>query len=185
MDGDIFSKTSRAGRQAAEAVAQAIEGGRWAPYCAQNFLDDLFAKADGLRSLPGILKVLNTPLLARAAPDYACGEIEAEVRRSGDGVHDVRLKRIAQRSIQRGQFDPLTVVTNFFGELLEQGVIYARGGCLLERYGLACIEQANGLLAPVAEAAAQALLRRPDAKRLGLKGQIAITAETNLLGGDE
>jgi hypothetical protein len=185
VDGDIFSKTNRAGREAAETVAQAIEGGVWDPHCAQRLLDDMLAKSGGLSSLPGILNVLNVPLLVRADPDHACDEIDVEVRRSGCGVLDLRLKRTAQRSVQRGQFDPLTVVTNFFGELLEQGVVYARGGGLLERHGPACIEQAVVLLAPVAEAAARALLRRPDAKRLGLKGQVAITADTNLLGGDE
>jgi hypothetical protein len=61
VDGDVFSKVARPGRAAADAVMRALDGGMFDPFCAALCLDKLIAAAEGVPSLPGVLREVRTP----------------------------------------------------------------------------------------------------------------------------
>jgi hypothetical protein len=187
MDGDVFGKVTRIGRDAAEAVLGTLGGQPWDAFCAERCLELLVATAGGVPSLPEVLGQIEglnaSPLLARVRAEAVCDEIASIERRTDGGILDLILKATAQKRILQGVFDSRDIVTNFVVALLDRAVVYARGSPIGVR-GCAEIRAARQRLHGVAERAAAELLQRPNAKRLGLtRNRPRITAETNLLGG--
>lgn len=189
MDGDIFGAVSRLGRDAADGVVRAIRGDFWDPFLATRCIDVLIAEANGIPSLQPILEVLDelqkSPLLAPALVESSINRIVGAVREArGTTILDLVLRSVVERSILRGQYEPLGVLNLFCAELLEKSIISGRGGFLeLADVEHAHRHQAMKLLAPVITQAAQRLAARPNAKRLGLSQQHArLHPDSDLLG---
>jgi hypothetical protein len=187
MDGDVFGRVTRIGRDAAEAVLAALGGQPWDAFCAERCLELLVATAGGVPSLPEVLRQIQdlnaSPLLARVQAEPACDEIASIVRRVDGGILDLILRATAQKRMLQGVFDARDIVTNFVVTLLDRAVVYGRGSPIGVR-SRAEIRAARERLRGVATRAAEELLQRPNAKRLGLtRNRQRITAETNLLGG--
>ncbi|WP_437876374.1 hypothetical protein [Sorangium sp. So ce513] len=187
MDGDIFSKVTRPGRAAGEAVLRALQGGAWDPFHAEQCVDILIETAGGVPSLASVLdevRSLNkSPLFARLLADEASDRVDSTVTKLNGSVLDLILKAVTQKCILRGVLDEREILTRFVVEVLDHAIISCRGG-VLDQHGDGQIAGVRALLRSVAVDAAAELLRRPDAKRLGLSHRHArITAETNLLEG--
>jgi hypothetical protein len=190
VDGDIFGVVTRLGRAAADAVARALEGGRWDPFFAAQCLDDLHAKAGGLPTLPGVLRILEglraTPLLAYSQREAAIERLN-DVHRNTEGVTtlDLMLRCSAEKSIWSGEYDSVRVLERYCQSALDAAIMSSRGG-YLETHGHTRKEDARTLLAPIATAAAETLARRPTARRLGLAPPHAnLQPDTDLLGSGE
>ena len=190
MDGDIFGAVTRPGRAAAEALSRALEGGKWDPFFAANCLDILHAQAGGVPTLPGVLAVLedlrSEPLLAHSQREAAIERINS-VHRNTAGVTtlDLMLRSAAEKLIWRGEYNPVRVVESYSQAALDAAIMSPRGG-YLEIEGHGRKEGARLLLAPIAAAAAEILVKRPAARRLGLAPPHAnVQPNTNLLGGGE
>jgi hypothetical protein len=94
VDGDIFGAVTRLGRDAAEGVARATRGEAWDPFLAARCLDVLLMSADGVPSLPSVLRELEA---LRASPLLARTLVESSVKASC-------LKLVHQlRATQRGR----------------------------------------------------------------------------------
>ncbi|HVZ31572.1 MAG TPA: hypothetical protein VG963_04055 [Polyangiaceae bacterium] len=187
MDGDIFSKVTKLGAGAADALLRAAEGGPWDPFCARRALDVLVSAADGIQSVPMVLEALrklsSAPLLATAVREHACREI-ASARLNAPSTLDLILQKLAQSCILRGEYDPRTVLERFSERLLDRTVVSARGG-LGERASTGVVEFSRELLRPIARDAADVLVARPTAKRLGLARRLSkLAPDSNLLGDD-
>jgi hypothetical protein len=187
VDGDVFSKVARPGRAAADAVMRALDGGVFDPFCAALCLDKLIAAAEGVPSLPGVLREVRTPdalpLFAGVLRENTGQRIASAVANAKGGILDLILKSEAQKCVHRGVRDEREMLTRFCATLLDRAIISGRNG-LREKHGCERVPDVHTLLRPVAAAAAEVLLRRPDAKRLGLARRHArITPETDLLGG--
>lgn len=189
MDGDIFGAVTRLGRAAAEALLRVLDGGPRDPFLPARCLDVLIGAANGVPSLPGVLRELNAlrdnPLFARSLGESALERISDEVRAAKGTVLDLMLRSEAERCVLRGNYDPHHLVRGFCTEVLDRAIVSGRGG-LLEQVGPARCREARSLLADVASEAAAILVARPDAQHLGLARRYAhIEADTNLLGGVE
>jgi hypothetical protein len=189
VDGDIFGAVTRLGRDAAEGISLAFEGAYWDPFLAARCLDVLHAEAGGVPSLAGVIQELealcSTPLLAHTLREAAIERIDAVVRHANGTILDLILRSVAERSILRGEYDPVRVLGRYCETLLDRAIISSRGG-LLEQAGRARRDEARSRLAPVAATAAEALLARPDSKRLGLaKEHARLQSDTDLLGATE
>jgi hypothetical protein len=186
VDGDVFWKVKRIGRDAAATIIAALNGEPWNPFCAERCMDRLLSVAPGLPSLRPVLDELSAlnaaPLLAQALAEHCATRI-AEAVASAKGTElDLRLKRIAQACVLGGVFDEREIVTRFCVSILQTAVIYGRGG-VLEQVGHLGAAEGGAMLQPIAVAAAETLLQRPDAQRLGLATRHArLTPESNLLG---
>ncbi|HEY6557843.1 MAG TPA: hypothetical protein VI072_11245 [Polyangiaceae bacterium] len=183
VDGDIFSRVTKLGAGAADAVVRVAHGGAWDPFYARRALDVLVSAANGIPSLQAVVdilhKLLSAPLFARVLREQACREI-ASIR--GHGMLDMMLGKAAQVCILRGEFEPSAVLERFCEHVLHRAVISPRGG-LSERVDHGVVDLARSLLKPIAHDAAQVFVARPDAKRLGLAGRLPkLTADANLLG---
>lgn len=138
MDGDIFGAVTRLGRAAADAVVRALEGGKWDPFFAAHCLDDLHAKAGGVPTLPGVLRILEG---LRAAPLLAHSQREAAIERLND-VHrnavgvttlDLMLRAAAAKSIWSGEYDSVRVLERYCQSALDATIMSLRGGYLRPR----------------------------------------------------
>jgi hypothetical protein len=189
VDGDVFGRATRAGRNAADAASRALNGDAWDPFCANRCLDILIAAAGGVASLPSVLRELRnlnaSPLLSRVLGEDASHRIAAAVADAKGGILDLILKSVVQRCVLRGVHNEREILTRFAAELLDRTIVTGRGG-LLEHHGSERLPEIHALHLPVAADAAEVLQRRPDAKRLGLARRHAcITPETDLLGGSK
>jgi hypothetical protein len=187
VDGDVFGKVTRLGRAAAEAVSRAIAGEMWDPYHASRCLDVLIAAANGIPSLPVALAELaglrGSPLLARFAAENALQRIREASSGPKCTVLDLILRSVVERSILRGDLATQSILNCYCGEVLDRAILTGRGG-FMDQHGPALLNEARGVLAPVALAAATILEARPDAKRLGLaRSHADVTPDTNLLVG--
>lgn len=189
MDGDVFGAVTRLGRDAADAVARALEGGIWDPFSAARCLDVLHAEAGGIPSLPGVLRELEAlrtaPLLAHVHRDAAVERIGEVVRQAKGSTLDLILRSVAERSVLSGEYEPIRVLGRYCEVLLDSAIISPRGG-FLETSGHSRKDEARALLSPVASAAAEKLATRPDARRLGLARPHAdLRPDSDLLGVTE
>jgi hypothetical protein len=162
-----------------------FEGADWSPFLGARCLDVLYQEASGVPSLPAVLRELETlrsaPLLARTLRETAVERIDDIVRRASGSTLDLILRSVARRSILSGEYDARRVVGRFCETLLDVAIISPRGG-FIEQAGHARKDDARALLASVAAAAADVLVNRPDAKRLGLaRPHAQIQPDTNLL----
>lgn len=186
MDGDVFGAVSRVGRNAADALVRAVDGGVWDPFPASRCFDILINKANGVPSLPAVLRVLAelkaSPLFA-VLRDFAADRIDEAVRSAAQTtILDLQLRAVAQSCVLQGRYDPSDILTQFCGQLLDRAIVTPRGG-FIELVGAQRVGAAGEYLRPIAEQAAQVLLARPEAKRLQLARRHAqIDADTDLLG---
>lgn len=186
MDGDVFGAVSRVGRNAADALVRAVDGGNWDPFPASRCLDILIKKTNGVSSLPAVLQVLAdlkaAPLFA-SLRDLAADRIDKAVSQSQHTtILDLQLRAVAQSFVLQGRYDAAEIVTQFCRQLLDRAIITSRGG-FIELVGARRIGAAAAYLGPIAEQAAEVLLARPDAKLLHLARRHAqIGADTDLLG---
>ncbi len=188
MDGDDFSRATRLGRTAAEAIWEAVAND--APFdgfATGQLIDRFFQQADGIPSLPGILAVLtdlaSEPLFVQARAEEALARIAEAVRGPECTMLDLQLGHVVESAVLRNQIAPQPILERFFQAFIERNIIMARGG-LVETYGLQHAHAARDLTAPIARAAAEELLRRPEAKRLGLSSEFLqrLNENSNLLG---
>lgn len=188
VDGDVFGKVTRLGRDAADAVARALSGeDAWDPFLAERCLEVLVGAAGGIPSLPVVVAELGA---LRAAPLLAPTLAEAAVERiheaslTGETTElDLILRGVAQREVLRGEFQIRSVLERFCAELLDRAILCGRGG-FMEQHGVGRIDEARGLLRSVTIDGARVLEKRPTAKRLGIAIRHAhVGSDTNLLGG--
>ncbi|WP_437489060.1 hypothetical protein WME75_09985 [Sorangium sp. So ce1014] len=187
MDGDVFGRVSKIGRDAGEAALRALDGCGWDPYPAERCLDILVAAADGVPSLPLVLREVRnisaSPLFARMLGEHSSQRIVAAVADVKGGVLDLILKNEIQKCVLRGVFDERVILTRFCEQLLDRAIISGRDG-FREQHGSERVREVQKLLRPIAASAAEVMQSRPDAKRLGLaRRHPRITPETDLLGG--
>jgi hypothetical protein len=187
VDGDVFGRVTKLGRAASDAVARALSGASWDPFCASRCIDTLVVAANGIPSLGVVvaeLKALhNSPPLAPLGRDGALQRIREATLASGCTELDLILRSNVERSILRGEFVLRPVLERFCGQLLDRAILVGRAG-FMEDYGASRLDEARAVLAPIAVRAAAVLEARPTAKRLGLSRTHAnVTAETDLCGG--
>jgi hypothetical protein len=186
VDGDDFSTATRLGRNAVEAIrSAAITGAPFDGFTTAQLIARFVELSGGIPSLPAVLSVLgdlaSQPLLMSTRTDEALAQINNAAHGSECGMLDLQLGLVVQSAILRGQIDPRPILERFIHALIERNVIMGRSG-LAETYGLQCAELARDLTAPIVRAAADELLRRPDAKRLLLARAFRIDEDSNLLG---
>lgn len=187
VDGDIFGAVTRLGRDAAEGVALAVGGAVWDPFLAARCLDVLVSEANGIPSLPGIMRELrglqDAPLLANTLVEISLDRIGEAVRDANGTILDLMLRSAAERCVLRGQYEAREVLETFCTELLDRAIISGQGGFLELDGGPGRRDDALSLLRRVAAEGAAVLEARPDAQRLGLARLHAnLEADTNLLG---
>lgn len=192
MDGDIFGAVSRLGRDAAEGVISALRGAQFDPFLAARCLDVVFGAANGVSSLPAVIRVFQS---LRDAPLFAPTMIESSLDAVTSAIHnakdrtvlDLILRSTAERRLLAGNFDPRAMVNSFCLEILDRAVITPRGGLVeLEGGGPERRDEARAILARVATEAGARLESRPDAKRLGLSRDYArLDANSDLCGGGD
>lgn len=187
VDGDVFGAVTRLGRNAVDAVARALDGADWDPFCAERCIDVLIVKAKGIRSLPAVLAEVDAlrraPLLAGVLIEETLQRITDLTRDARGSVLELMLRSVAHRCILARQYEARVVVERLCTEMLDRAILRGRGG-FLEQHGSERIGDARSVLASVAVDAASALLARPDAKRLGLARRHAnVEADSDLLGG--
>jgi hypothetical protein len=186
MDGDDFSRATRLGRAAADAIMNAATtGAPFDGFATAQLIARFVESSGGVPSLPAILSVLgdlaSQPLLVSTRTDEALAQINNAAHGTECGMLDLQLGLVVQSAILRGQVDPRPILERFIQALIERNVIIGRSG-LAETYGLQYAESARDLTAPIVRAAADELLRRPDAKRLLLARSFRIDEDSNLLG---
>lgn len=188
MDGDDFSRATRLGRTAVDAMWASISNG--APFdgfATGQLIDRFVGHADGIPSLPGILSILAdlaaTPLLLQTRTDEAIDRANDAAGVADGTMLDLQLRDVVTSSLLRNEIDPRPILERFFAEFIERNVIMARNG-FVESHGLQHAQAARDLTAPLVRAAAAELLRRPDAKRLGLTREFfeRLNETSNLLG---
>jgi hypothetical protein len=183
----VFGRVTKLGRAAADALARAIEGGRWDSFYAERCVDEMVVAAQGIPSLRPIaseLAVLHaSPLIAPFERDRAL-EATRDASRGPESTElDLILCRNAERFILRNEFELRPILEDAIRQMLERAVLAGRSG-FMQMYGTSHVQEARTLLAPIVARAAAALERRPTAKRLGLaRVHAKVTAETDLLGG--
>jgi hypothetical protein len=188
MDGDDFSRATRLGHIAAESAWEAIVNDAPLDGFATGQLIDRFVEhAGGIPSLPSILALLadlaSKPLFVQARADEALARITEAVHGSECSTLDLQLGQVVESAVLRNQIDPQPILQRFFQGFIERNIIMSRGG-FVETYGLQHARAAQALTAPIARAAADEMLRRPGAKRLGLSREFfqRLSENSNLLG---
>jgi hypothetical protein len=123
------------------------------------------------------------PLFVQARTDEALTRITEAVHGSESTTLDLQLGQVVESAVLRNQIDPQPILERFLQGFIERNTIMARGG-LVEKYGRQYARAARGLTAPIARAAAEELLRRPDAKRPGISREFLqrLSENSNLLG---
>lgn len=188
MDGDDFSRATQLGRTAVGALWDSISSD--VPldgFSTVQLIDRFVGHADGIPSLPRILSVLaelaTEPLFAHSRIDEAIERVNEAGRGPECSMLDLQLCDIVASALVRNQVDPRPILIRFFEAFIERNVIMARNG-LVETHGLRHAQAARSLTSPIARAAADELLRRPDAKRLGLTREFfeRLHESSNLLG---
>jgi hypothetical protein len=188
MDGDDFSRATRLGRTAVAAIWDSISNDvPFDGFATGQLIDRFVGHAEGIPSLPGILSILADlaaePLFVQARTDEAIDRVN-EVADGGDcTMLDLQLRDVVMSALVRNEIAPLPILVRFFERFIERNIIMARNG-FVETHGLRHAQAARDLTAPVARAAAEELLRRPDAKRLGLTREFfeRLNETSNLLG---
>lgn len=187
MDGDDFSRATRLGRTAAEDIWKAVAND--APFdgfATGQLIDRFVQQAGGIPSLPGILALLtdlvSEPLFLQARTEEALARIAEAVRGPECTTLDLQLGLVVESAVLRNQIAPQPILERFFQTFIERNIIMARGG-FVETYGLKHAGAAREITAPIARAAAEELLRRPEAKRLGLSSEFLqrLNENSNLL----
>ena len=182
MDGDEFSKATRLARAAAAAVLDTVGGAVFDPFHIARFYEHIVQEAQGIKSLPAILRILDDlrlmPLLIPVRTEEACQRIADAAHGPACGMLDLVLERVAQRALLRGETDKTAMVEKFAQALTDRFVIAGRGG-LIDMNGINYVQIAKSLMAPMARDAAQALVRKPNAIHLGLSRQFRLTPESN------
>jgi hypothetical protein len=188
VDGDVFSRVSKQGRAAADAVSRAIRGEPWEPFHAHRCIERLINGAKGIPSLRVVASELaalrDSPLLVPVVVEGALGRIRnATLTLAGCTELDLILGKNVERCVLRGEYRLRPILERFCGQLLERAVLTGRNG-FMERNGIGLLTKAHAVLASVASGAAAALDARPSAQRLRLSRRYAdVTPTTNLLGG--
>jgi hypothetical protein len=187
MDGDDFSRATRLGRVAADAIwATVANDAPFDGFATGQLVDRFIEQAGGIPSLPVTLAILadlaSEPLFVQARADDALARINDASHGSECTTLDLQLGYVVESSVLRNVIDPQTVLERFVQEFIERNVIMARGG-FVETYGIEHAERARDVVAPIVRAAAEELLRRPDAMRLGLSREFLqrLSETSNLL----
>ncbi|TMQ05626.1 MAG: hypothetical protein E6J91_40120 [Deltaproteobacteria bacterium] len=125
VDGDDFSRSTRLGRAAAEAVVRAASGdAQFDGFSTARLIDHFVELSGGIASLPSVLSVLgnlcSAPLLASTRADDACERVHEAAHGSECGMLDLQLCSVAQSAILRGQTDAATVLESFISAFIEQ-----------------------------------------------------------------
>ncbi len=124
MDGDVFSKVRRLGRNAAAAIILALDGGEWDPFCAERCLERLLNSTHGLPSLAGVLRELRElnalPLLAATRREECVRRIGEIVAVANGSLLDLQLRDISQSCVLRGVSDERAVLTRFCEAVLHK-----------------------------------------------------------------
>jgi len=188
MDGDDFSRATRLGRAAVDAMWASISNGDpFDGFATGQLIDRFVGHAEGIPSLPNILSILAdlaaTPLLVQTRTDEAIERVNDATGVADGTMLDLQLREVVTSSLLRGEIDPRPIVERFFEAFIERNVIMARNG-FVESHGLQHAQAARDLAAPLVRAAADELLRRPDAKRLGLTREFfeRLNETSNLIG---
>jgi len=185
MDGDEFSKAPRLARAAAAAVLATVGGAVFDPFHIARLYEHIVQEAQGIKSLPVILKVFDDlrsmPLLIPVRTEEACERIADAGHGPECGMLDLILVGVAQSALLQGETDKAAMVEKFTQALADRFVIAGRGG-LIDMDGISYVQIAKSLMAPMARDAAQALVRKPNAINLVLSRQFRLTPESNLLG---
>jgi hypothetical protein len=186
MDGDDFSRATRLGRAAADAImTAATTGAPFDGFATAQLIASFVESSGGIPSLPAVLSVLgdlaSQPLWVPARTDEALAQINTVAHGLNCGMLDLQLGLVVQSAILRGEIEPRPILERFIQAFIERNVIMGRSG-LVETHGLQYAESARDLTAPIVRAAADELLRRPDAKRLLLARAFRIDEDSNLLG---
>jgi hypothetical protein len=189
MDGDDFSRATRLGRTAAEAIWEAIvNDAPFDGFSTGQLIDRFVGHAGGIPSLPGILALLadlaSESLFVQTRTDEALARIAEAVHGPECTTLDLQLGHVVDSAVLRNQISPQPILERFFQAFIERNIIMAREG-LVEKHGLQYARAARDLTAPIARAAAKKLLRRPDAKQLELSREFLqrLSENSNLLGG--
>lgn len=188
MDGDDFSRVTRLGRTAVDAMWTSITtGAPFDGFATGQLIDRFVGHAEGIASLPNVLAVLEdlaaTPLLVQTRTDEAIERVH-DAAGVGDGTMlDLQLRDVVTSALLRNEIGPQRILERFFEQFIERNVIMARNG-FVETHGLEQAQAARDLTAPLVRAAAEELIRRPDAKRLGLTREFfeRLNETSNLLG---
>lgn len=188
MDGDDFSRATRLGRTAVDAMWASIStGAQFDGFATGQLIDRFVGYADGIPSLPNVLSILAdlaaTPLLVQARTDEAIERINDATGVAECTMLDLQLRDVVTSSLLRNEIDPQPILERFIEQFIERNVIMARNG-FVESHGLEHAQAARDLTAPLVRAAAEELIRRPDAKRLGLTREFfqRLNETSNLLG---
>jgi len=188
MDGDDFSRATRLGRAAVDAMWTSISNS--APFdgfATAQLIDRFVGHADGIPSLPPILSILAdlaaTPLFLQTRTDEAIDRVNDAAGVADGTMLDLQLRDVVTSSLLRNEIEPLPILERFFEQFIERNVIMARNG-FVESHGLQHAQAARELTAPLVRAAAEELIQRPGAKRLGLTGESfePLDETSNLLG---
>jgi hypothetical protein len=188
MDGDDFSRAHRLGRMAAEAIWETVSSN--APFdgfATGQLIDRFIAHAGGIPSLKDVLAILadlaSQPLFVQTRTEEALAQINDAVHGPGCTPLDLQLGQVVASAILRNEIAPQPILERYVQGFIERNVIMARGG-FVETYGLQHIDGTRDITLPIARAAAEELIRRPDAKQLGLSLEFLqrLDENSNLLG---
>lgn len=184
MDGDVFAKAGRWGRQAAHALFESLSGRPDTAQAIPRFFEMFLAKAGGIRLLPYVFAQLDrarsVPLLAHGELGALARNIELRAREAGSSDVDLLVARETARAARRGDTNSETLVERLLGRIADRTIFESRGG-FIDQYGHTRLNEAKAALAGTLAKAAGELVRRPEAKRLSLTLRTSIGADTNLL----
>lgn len=187
MDKDVFSKVSRLGRDAGDALVRAVRGEPFEKFLPCRVVDRVISIEGGISIWPTVKeefeRLESAPLLADAMRAETINRIDL-IARSGGGELDKLLRNVAQSALLGGVYQPRIVMTRFVAAVLDRAILSPRGGCA-QRLSFAERQHAKDLLRPIAARAATKLVERPDARKLGLARphNPKLKAHDNLLGG--
>lgn len=186
VDRDVFSKVSRLGRDAGQAIMFGVTGGDFDPFPCAKVIDKVMLYAGGVPSWPRVKQVLDAfraePLFAAAKLEQTAQAIDAACRSEGGDLDNV-LRQAAIGSLLAGHTTPEAAASRFFLDVVDRAVLSPRGGCF-ERMSVEQRRMAREMVRPLSEEAARLLTRNPNLKQtmLARRYRPSIEADSNLLG---
>src|SRR5258708_6662976 len=130
MDGDDFSRATRLGRMAADAIWETVANN--APFdgfATGQLIDRFIAHAGGIPSLPGILAILadlaSQPLFVQARAEGALAQINEAVHGPECTTLDLQLGHVVASAVLRNEIAPQPILERYVHGFIERNVIMA------------------------------------------------------------
>ncbi len=192
MDRDIVARCRPATRRLIRATLDALDGA-FDELVLERFLEKLISVSRGLMSLPAIVEILRRAARPRLVwesprdPQRECRDIDLAVAQNATTIIDLALRDAAKSEILAGGTNMYAVVDATLHRVLVSLVVMPRGGLASElgaRHYHEVADRIHTLYAGVVARAVQALLTRPDRRRLRLRRHVRhLAASDDLLLG--